>query len=239
MEDPLNIVDRLWELQNVLSHLAEKERALNLKPQSFADVDREYKSASAEMSRLEQRSAELDKERRRLDGELQDAQQLLKKYQSQLMQVKNQVQYSAAWKEIDAARKRVKELEDAELKVMSELEEAEEQLQTLQEASVGLKSRFDQEYAAWQTSLGGLRTEIEAIRQKISGIEEAIPENVRQHFHRVFQQRQGVAVARVVSDSCSGCRVRLRPSAAQQIRRGEVVSCEGCGRIIYLERAIS
>lgn len=235
----MNVVERLWELQTVMTHLAEKERALAHKPDSFAEVDREYKSASAEIARLEERIQELGKERRRLDGELQDAQQVLKKYQSQLMLVKNQVQYSAAWKEIDMARKRVKELEDADLKVMGELEESEGQLKSLQEASGPLKSRFDQEYDAWQTSLGGLRQEIESIRQKMSGIEEGIPEDMRRQFHRIFQQRQGVAVARVVNESCSGCRVRLRPSAAQQVRRGEVISCEGCGRIIYLERATS
>lgn len=235
----MSVVERLWELQNVMSRLVEKEKALASKPDSFAQVDREYQNTSTQISRLEQRIQDLSKERRKLDGDLQDAQQVLKKYQAQLMLVKNQVQYSAAWKEIDTARKKLKEMEDADLKVMGDLEEAENQLKSLQESSVPLKSRFDQEYEAWQTSLGGLRAEIETIRQKVSGIEQAIPENIRHQFHRIFRQRQGVAVARVLNESCSGCRVRLRPSAVQQVRRGEVVSCEGCGRIIYFERAIS
>lgn len=235
----MSVVERLWELQNVMSRLVEKEKALASKPDSFAQVDREYQNTSTQISRLEQRIQDLSKERRKLDGDLQDAQQVLKKYQAQLMLVKNQVQYSAAWKEIDTARKKLKEMEDADLKVMGDLEEAENQLKSLQESSVPLKSRFDQEYEAWQTSLGGLRAEIEAIRQNVSGIEQAIPENIRHQFHRIFRQRQGVAVARVLNESCSGCRVRLRPSAVQQVRRGEVVSCEGCGRIIHFERAIS
>lgn len=235
----MSVVERLWELQNVMSILAEKEKALASKPDSFAEVDKEYQNTNTQMTRLEQRIEELSRERRKLDGELQDAQQVLKKYQAQLMLVKNQVQYSAAWKEIDTARKKLKELEDADLKVMGDLEDAENQLKSLKESLVPLKSRFDQEYDAWQSSLGGLRAEIEKIRQKVSGIEQAIPENIRQQFHRIFRQRQGVAVARVVHDSCSGCRVRLRPSAVQQVRRGEVVSCEGCGRIIYLERVAS
>jgi uncharacterized protein len=235
----LSVTERLWELQNVMSLLTEKERALATKPESFAQADREYRATSEQISRLEAKSQELGKERRRLDGELQDGQQVLKKYQSQLMQVKNQVQYSAAWKEIDTARKKVKDLEDADLKVMADIEESEEQLKALRETSVGLKSRYDQEYEAWQSSLGDLRSEVEKIRQKVADIEQGIPENMRRQFHRIFQQRQGVAVARVINDSCSGCRVRLRPSAVQQVRRGEVISCEGCGRIIYFERVAS
>jgi predicted nucleic acid-binding Zn-ribbon protein len=235
----LSVTERLWELQNVMSRLVEKERALSTKPESFADADREYRAASDQITRLETRIQELGKERRKLDGELQDGQQQLKKYQSQLMQVKNQVQYSAAWKEIDTARKKVKDLEDADLKVMADIEEAENQLQALRETTAGLKSRHDQEYESWQSSLGDLRIEVEKIRQKVADIETGIPETIRRQFHRIFQQRQGVAVARVINDSCSGCRVRLRPSAVQQVRRGEVISCEGCGRIVYFERVAS
>ena len=235
----MSVVERLWELQNVLGVLKEKEKALASKPDSFAQVDLEFQNTNAQMSRLEQRIEDLSRDRRKLDGQLQDAQQLLKKYQAQLMLVKNQVQYSAAWKEIDTARKHVKDLEDADLKVMSDIEEAENQLKTLREFSVPLKSRFDEEYGAWQSSLGGLRQEIEAIRTRVLGIEQAIPETVRRQFHRIFQQRQGVAVARIINDSCSGCRVRLRPSVTQQLRRGDVVSCEGCGRIFYLEKVTS
>jgi uncharacterized protein len=235
----LSVTERLWELQNVMSRLVEKERALNTKPESFAEVDRDYQAATDQISRLETRIQELGKERRKLDGELQDGQQQLKKYQSQLMQVKNQVQYSAAWKEIDTARKKVKDLEDADLKVMADIEESENQLKELRETAVGLKGRHDQEYESWQSSLGDLRSEVEKIRQKVADIETGIPENMRRQFHRIFQQRQGVAVARVINDSCSGCRVRLRPSAVQQVRRGEVISCEGCGRIVYFERVAS
>ena len=44
------------------------------------------------------------------------------------MQVKNQQQYAAAWKEIDATRKQVKELEESELKKMTDIEALQRQL---------------------------------------------------------------------------------------------------------------
>jgi predicted nucleic acid-binding Zn-ribbon protein len=115
-------VEKLWELQTVLTALAEREKQLNSKPESFAAVDREWQTVNADMEKLQQQIDALGKERRRVDGELSDQQELLKKYQGQLMQVKNQQQYAAAWKEIDATRKHVKELEDADLKAMGEVE---------------------------------------------------------------------------------------------------------------------
>jgi predicted nucleic acid-binding Zn-ribbon protein len=229
-------VEKLWELQTVLSQLGDREKQLTSKPESFAVIDREWQAANEEMTRLQQSIDQLTKERRRVDGELSDHQETLKKYQGQLMQVKNQQQYAAVWKEIDAARKQVKELEDAALKSMSEVESLQSDLDQRQLGSADLKSRWDQAHEAWQHSLGDLRAEVEQLKQRAASIEAQLPDGLKREFHQIFKQRQNVAVARVISDSCSACRTRIRPALFQQLKRGDLVRCEGCRRILYLER---
>ena len=228
-------VEKLWELQTVLTALSDREKQLNSKPESFAAVDREWQTANAEMEKLQQQIDVLAKERRRVDGELSDEQELLKKYQGQLMQVKNQQQYAAAWKEIDATRKHVKELEDSELKTMTDIEGLQKQLDDRRTGSASLKERWEAEHEMWQHSLGDLRSEAETLRGRAGALESALPERLAREFQRILKQRQGVAVARVGSDSCSACRTRVRPALYQQLKRGELVYCEGCHRILYLE----
>src|SRR5438046_3826747 len=108
----------------------------------------------------------MSKERRRVEGELSDQQELLKKYQGQLMLVKNQQQYAAAWKEIDATRRHVKELEDAALKSMTEAESVQGQLDERRGGFDELKGRHDEAHGAWQASLGELRGEIAQLKKK-------------------------------------------------------------------------
>ena len=228
-------VEKLWELQTVLSALGDREKQLTNKPESFAAVDREWQSVNAEMEKLQQQIEQHSRERRRVDGELSDQQELLKKYQGQLMQVKNQQQYAAAWKEIDATRKQVKELEDSTLKSMADVDALQKQNDDLAAGSVELKSRWDAEHAAWQHSLGDLRKEVEQLKARAAKIEASLPDRLSREFHRIFKQRQGVAIARVVADSCNGCRTRVRPAVLQQLKRGDLVHCEGCSRILYLE----
>jgi predicted nucleic acid-binding Zn-ribbon protein len=67
-------------------------------------------------------------------------------------------------------------------------------------------------------------------------VEAQLPEPVKREFYQVFKQRQNVAVARVINDSCSACRTRIRPALFQQLKRGEKVVCEGCRRILYVEK---
>lgn len=234
-----NDVEKLWELQQVLTQLGERERQLNTRPESFAAVDEEFQSANQDMERLDSQLETIAKERRRVDGELADQQELLKKYQGQLMQVKNQQQYAAAWKEIDATRKHVKELEDSVLKSMNDSDGIQAQLDERRTSFDPLKALHDEEYAAWQSSLGDLRSEIEQLEAKRAQIEAQIPERLRRQFWQIAKQRGNVAVARVDFDSCSACRTRVRAMVAQQLKRGETVQCEGCSRILYMERPAS
>jgi uncharacterized protein len=235
----LNDVDKLWELQTVFTALNEREKQMAVKPESFAEVDREYQTVNEEVTRLKQQLEVLGKERRRVDGELADQQELLKKYQGQLMQVKNQQQYAAAWKEIDATRKHVKELEESVLKNMTEAEVLQKQLDERSDGHSALQARYDKAHAEWQHSLSDLRKEADQLRAKTTQIEATLPERLKNEFQKIYRQRQQVAVSRVGIDTCSSCRTRVRPAVAQQLKRGELVHCEGCHRILYLERPTS
>ena len=232
-------VEKLWELQTVLSQLGDREKQLTSKPESFAAIDREWQQANDEMTRLQQSIEQISRERRKVEGELSDQQEILKKYQGQLMQVKNQQQYAAAWKEIDSTRKQVKELEDADLKMMGEMESLQTNLDQRRDGSADLKARWDTAHDAWQHSLGDLRAEVAKLKERSAAIESKLPERLKNEFLRIFKQRQNVAIAPVVSDSCSACRTRIRPALFQQLKRGELVYCEGCHRILYLERPTS
>ena len=47
--------------------------------------------------------------------------------------------------------------------------------------------------------------------------------------------RDGVAVAEARNRSCSACFMALRPQMMAEIRRGEdVITCDNCGRILYV-----
>src|SRR5207245_1291702 len=128
------------------------------------------------------------------------------------MLVKNQQQYAAAWKEIDSTRKQVKELEDSDLKIMTDIEGLQKQLDERRGGSGELKARWDEAHEAWQHSLGDLRAEVEQLKKRVEMIEAGLPERLRRDFYQIFNQRQKVAIARVVSDSCSACRSRIRPA---------------------------
>jgi len=115
------------------------------------------------------------------------------------------------------------------------MESLQSDLDQRRSGSADLKSRWDTAHDAWQHSLGDLRAEVEKLKERSAKIESQLSDRLKQDFFRIFKQRQNVAVARVVNDSCSACRTRIRPALFQQLKRGELVHCEGCHRILYVE----
>jgi predicted nucleic acid-binding Zn-ribbon protein len=227
-----DVIERLRQLQAEMSKLADKDRALTTKPESFAEIDQRFETTRSEIDTLQQRIDELSRQRRDVESDLAAEQEVLKKFQGQLMQVKNQQQYAAAWKEIDTARKKIKEMEDEALKRMTEIEEAEQQLRTANETFEPLSSEHKAAFDEWQGSLSGLRDEVAQIKKQVSMIEAGLPPAIQREFHAMLKQRQGLAVAAVLEGSCGACRVRIRPQVVQQMKRGEVVRCESCRRYL-------
>lgn len=228
-----DLAERLWQLQSELSNLAEREHALKSKPEGFAALDEEFTAAKERKATLEARLEELQKRRREQEREMQTAQELLKKFQGQLMQVKNQQQYAAVHKEIEAARKSVKDLEDETLKQMSAIEEAEGELATLNSSFDDLSARHQSGYDEWQSSLGETKKEADALRAKVASLESGVPEQIKREFYQVHKQRNGVAMVKLADGTCAGCRVKIRPQVVQQIKRGELGKCEGCRRFLH------
>lgn len=232
-----NDLETLWELQQVTSELHDLEHRLSTKPPGFAKTDEEYQNATEEISELESEREKIETSRRSMDRELEVAQENLSKYEGQLAKVKDQVQYAAALKEIETARKVKQEIEDKVLDAMSKVEEIDKQLEEKKSAIEPIRERHEQEYQEWQGSLGDLRTQAEETRKRVDAVEERLPKNLVSQFHRILERRGDVAVTEVVDNSCGSCRFKVRPMVSQRIRRGEITRCEQCSRIFYLDPA--
>jgi predicted nucleic acid-binding Zn-ribbon protein len=220
-----------------MSETAELEHRLSVKPEDFADIDRRYDGAKAEMDRLQATLDQLARERRKIDGDLQVELEALKKYEGQMKMVKNQQQYSAAWKEIDVARRKKKEIEDAELAKMAEIETTQAALDALRDSHSGLTAEWELAHAEWQESLHEVRELLDKAKHRVAEAEKDIPPGPLRQFQRICEQRQGVAMSLLEGEACGLCRFKVRSQAILEVNRGEIITCEGCRRIVYVEKA--
>ncbi len=71
-------------------------------------------------------------------------------------------------------------------------------------------------------------------------LEADIQPKLRAHFLRLLESKHGTAISEVVDESCSLCHLALRPHLQQRVRRcEEIIDCEHCHRILYVNQILT
>ena len=136
--------------------------------------------------------------------------------------------------EIRSLSHAITKMEDELLEKMIELDEAQEAVKE----SEDLLAKTKKEQDARNIRLLGEKKELERAVENFLLKKEPILPKIPEHNLALYQQllksKNGVAVGKLLDDSCSSCGASLTASQCQQARSpGNLFFCPNCGRIVY------
>jgi uncharacterized protein len=224
----------LIKLQEVDLRMAALRTEIAALPKEVALIETKLAGSKAKVEAAQAAIKADETARRKHESDIKDQQERISKYRDQSLKVKTNQEYKALLSEINQAEAEIAKLEDKVLEIMVAADTRQE---TLKQAEATLKAdtaenEREKEHARQQTAADQKQlAELSDQRQQLrSGVEE----EALIHYDRVLKLRGSVMAAVYEDESCSACRVRLRPQVFQDVTTNQqFVTCFYCNRILY------
>jgi uncharacterized protein len=221
------------QLQSLDLRVAALEKEVADLPKHVAAIE---KTLESHLRKLEADKAALSanqKDRKKLEGEIQLHEQKISKLKDQMIGAKTNEQYRAFQHEIEYIEKEIRAAEDRILELMTESEALDGNVKKADAALKQEKQQVDAETALARDRTAADQTQLEHISAERKEAAARLSPAALSSYERLRKKHHGVVSAEVVGGRCSACQITLRPQFFQDLRKGDqLMYCESCGRFL-------
>ena len=172
---------------------------------------------------------------RESDHTREDHRSKLRSREKELMsgRIRNPTELMQMSDEVSHMKARFAEEEDAELHLMEDAEAVDDAVRTAAASLEEARRVSVAEEPALKEELEGARSELAEVEAERDQLWAEVPPAAQATYSRTRAQP---AVAKVLNNQCTACRVTVTSSGMQILRKGldDLVQCEHCSRILVL-----
>jgi predicted nucleic acid-binding Zn-ribbon protein len=226
----------LVELQVLDTQILRIERDLESMPQELKKMDDAFEEKKSNLKRSEDALRALQMKRKEKEMDLESKEGSIKKFQSQLNQVKTNKEYSALEGEIGRTRADNSLIEEDILKIFDQMDIENQKILKEKDFLKAEESELGQQKKKCDEEVGRMKAELDGLNAQRATLAGKIEKTVLARYDRIIKSKDGLAVVTVTGESCQGC-FRILPSQViHEIRtKKELVCCGSCARILYIE----
>jgi predicted nucleic acid-binding Zn-ribbon protein len=233
----ISVEDKLKTLYTVqmIDTQIDKLRAVRGElPMEVKDLEDEIEGLKTRQLNIQNGLTEIDEREANLKLRIKESQKLLKKYEEQQMKVKNNREYEAINKEIEVEGLEIQASEKKIKQAGFERTEKNKALETIAEEIENRGKDLKLKQKELKNILEESQIEEDKLIKKRDKAAENVDERLKIAYNRIRENyRNGIAVATIDRDSCSGCFSQIPPQRQLDIKQHKkIIVCENCGRII-------
>jgi len=224
----------LVKLQKIDSKLDEFQILKGELPLEVSDLEDEIQGLQARRNRVEEEINGISEFIEGKKNAIKEADALIKKYEKQSTNVKNNREFEAINKEIEMQQL---EMKLAEKHIRDANEEMADKVRALEIAKKAIATKegvLNHKKSELEKIIADTEKEETHFRNLSTDARSHIDERLLYSYDRIrTSYRNGLAVVPVERDACGGCFNSIPPQKQSEIRlHKKVMVCENCGRIL-------
>jgi len=230
---------RLLDLQTVDTKLAQLGHRRQTLPEHgvIAKLQTRRSALASDLIAAETTISDLELEQTKAETDLEPVRERLSRNQVRIANgtVADPKALSSMVDEVSHLKKRISDLEDAELDVMEQLEAAVTDRETLRGRMTQVDNDLVETTAERDRQLAALDGEMGGLRAERAGLAPLIPPDLLTLYDRIGASHGGVGAAELRQRRCTGCQLEINAAdlrAFSAAPEDEVLRCEECGRIL-------
>ena len=224
----------LLTLQKIESKLDEIQILKGELPMEVSDLEDEIQGLHARETRIEEEVNGINDFVEQKKNAIKDAQALIKKYEKQSTNVKNNREFEAINKEIEMQTLEEKLAEKHIKDAQEEIGEKAKLLENAKKAVANKEGNLKHKKGELEKIIGETEKEENHYRKEATEAREKVDIRLLASYDRIRKNyRNGLAVVPVLRDACGGCFNAIPPQKQSEIKqRKKIIVCENCGRIL-------
>ncbi|RMH37060.1 MAG: hypothetical protein D6690_04050 [Nitrospirae bacterium] len=233
MDTQYRLLITLQTIDQRIFKLREQQRQA---PERMTAIEAPVLKARKQLQAAQETGQALAKQKRSSEQELGSQEEHIRKLRGRMSELKTNKEYQAHLFEIDLAKKKKDELEEAVLMVMENVERNEQVIKQYESALQEAERVCEQEKARLALQTATAEQELAALEKEREEITRQLDPELLARYDKIKTMRKGVAVTPVRDGACTGCRIQLPPQLVAEVKRGDaLLSCSYCHRILYWE----
>jgi len=231
IEDKLKL---LYELQMVDTEINKIKTLRGELPLEVQDLEDEIAGLETRINNFQVEIKELEKNVAAKKNDIVEAQGLIKKYEAQQMNVRNNREYDSLSKEIEFQKLEIELCEKRIKEFSAEIEEKNAIINSSKEKFDERSGDLNLKKKELDEIVGETQKEEGDLEKKAEELEMLIESRLVTAYNRIRKNaRNGLAVVTVERDACGGCFNKIPPQRQVDIKsRKKIIVCEYCGRIL-------